>query len=359
MKKYYYNIDFLRCILCISVLIVHFRKVLLINPDFKNIILYKLLLEIRGNSLCVDCFFMLSGFFMFLTTDFGQTIINFVRKKLVRLLPLVIFAAIPSLLGYCIYKQTFTFIFDDIWILFMLQCVGFTRKIITLGNTWFVSVLFWVSCFYFYLFKIINKKIFNIIVASIVYFCYVFYVNSYLVNYKSPFYTFGIFNYGVIRGLAGIGLGYFIYTLCQSIAKKSAADIIPTSKKILYTIIETILLIFILVNLIFGNITFGNHLLIVLSFLFIIILFLMKNGYISNFLDKKVFQILGHYTYSIYITHIIVRDFCKYIVYKHPGITFSHPVLCVIGTMITVVAVGIFGYHFIEKPATKYFKLNK
>lgn len=88
-----------------------------------------------------------------------------------------------------------------------------------------------------------------------------------------------------------------------------------------------------------------------------IVLFLLNKGYVSELLNNDINVFLGKYTYSIYLTHSVVRELFKGTFWKyHPEFVFMHPLLNIVITLLTVLILGIITYHFVEKPASKYLQ---
>ena len=93
-----------------------------------------------------------------------------------------------------------------------------------------------------------------------------------------------IFNIGTMRALGGIGLGYIIGRIYKEKFLTSSYNSIKLA--LCSTISEFILLYFIINNLILHKPNFNNHILFVIAFGAIIILFILKKGVISKLLEK-------------------------------------------------------------------------
>lgn len=353
MRVYFKNIDFLRFFLCLGIILRHLHNAILHNTNLSNISVYHNIVSNNYGNLPVDCFFIISGFFLFLTTNFAQNIYQFMKKKMIRLLPVIIFATVTFSVFFYLSTHKILIHTKDIWTLFMLQNVGFTNEYSAMANTWYVSVLFWVSCLLFYLYKIMDKKWFNILMVCTAFFCYSFYFN---VSFgKSNIQTDYIFNYGVIRGIAGMSFGYIIYQIYKDLIELAQNKQDSFITKLIYTGLECTLFIFIFVNILYKNMSYKNPLLIILAFGILFILFIMKKGYFSRLLDNNFSRFIGRYTYSIYITHVLIRTLWITYFYKHyPNLVMNYPIQNVLIIFILAFLFGILTYHLIEKPATKY-----
>ena len=126
---------------------------------------------------------------------------------------------------------------------------------------------------------------------------------------------------------------------------------------ILLTGLEFICLYFLINNLFFHKLHYNNHIIYIIDFIIIIILFLINKGMISKILNLNIWVFLSKYTYSLYMTHIIMLNTLRGSFWKtHSEWIYAHPVQNVIYTLIGVFILGVFTYHFVEKPSTAYLK---
>ena len=231
-KVYFYNIDFLRILFCMLIILRHILNSAISSPVVINSNIFSYLIyNSKFLDISVDFFFVISGFFLFYATDFSKNICEFALKKLIRLLPVVIFALV---LWYicAFFLNEIPNIYDDIWTLFLMQNIGLTFNPSSIGGTWYVSVLFWCSLFIFYAYKSLQKNHFNLIMATLCVLSYSFYLHSNIPNHSNFAY---IFNQGVIRGIGGLLLGYFIYNFYVGILKNfRIKPPKPFEKKCLY-----------------------------------------------------------------------------------------------------------------------------
>jgi peptidoglycan/LPS O-acetylase OafA/YrhL len=352
MKLYFKNIDFLRFFLCIGIILRHLHNGFIHNAEFQNIIGYNNIINNNLGYLPVDCFFIISGFFLFFATDFNQNTYKFISKKFARLLPVIVFATVLSLSITSIITHKLILPLKDVWTLFLLNNVGLTNEYTTLANIWYVSALFWTSLLFFYLYKIMDKKWFNILMACIAFTSYLFYINISIG--QSPFLTKYIFNYGLIRSFAGMSLGYFIFRIYKDIIVNNVKNTL--FNKIFYTVLEACLLLFVFINMLYKNMDYNNPLIIVLAFAILFLLFISKKGYISKILDNDFSKILGRYTYSIYVTHVLIRNLWMLVIFKYfKDFVLNYPIQNLLAIFVLAFGLGIFTYHVIEKPAMKFF----
>ena len=114
-------------------------------------------------------------------------------------------------------------------------------------------------------------------------------------------------------------------------------------------------------NLLFHKIKFKNDMIFIFDFIAIIILFLLKKGYISQILNDSflgnISTNIAKYTYSVYMCHKLVFAILANSLWKYfSDEVYNHPILNIVYTLILVFIFAIFIYHFIEEPCTKYLK---
>lgn len=351
-KIRFYNVDFLRFLLAIQVVAYHQRCKWAGLRDFDALIASKFHLW----AIAVEFFFIIAGFFMFFSIKKETDTIDFTKKRFLRLAPLVWFLVIISAIISPIINVKFSFD-GNILTIPLMHSIGFTPTSVTGGTIngaiWFISVLFWCSIFYFYIYKIFDKKYLNIIIASIIIFSY-----GVLMNYnhfdfdiigKNVFY---FINLGVLRGLAGLGVGYFLAMFyksgfLQNCTKKVQAFI---------SVVEVGLVGFFTYYLFFTPKLPGKSAMTyIVCFSTLFYLFLVKQGFISKLLDNKYLAKLGQYSYSIYVMHSAVLCTILYTVFK-PNLAFvqSHLILCFWGELTIAIAIGILTYYFVESPVNKF-----
>jgi len=354
------NLEILRIIGFIAVLLLHLftSRLCKVFPDIE---IYNTLGEIFSNgNKAVDLFFILSGFFFALKLNINQSLWHFVKKKLIRFYPVMIFVMIcfsfMSLLGFIKFK-----IYEPIINLLFLNGTPLVMRIGTPGIFWYLSALMWSLVFYFYLLKNYEKKNVNLIIAMIIFLGYGIIIHSLDGEIHSHSrYIESFINIGMLRGLCGVGLGYFIaewYNSNIEIIKNFTCNIF---QKILFTAAEGYCLFFIIYNLLMHKLKYNNQMIFIIFFVFAIVLLLLKKGYISKFLDNDICTKLSKYTFSLYMSHTFIIDSLKGSLWKtHPEIILAHPIINAGGCILLVLIFGIFTYHFIEKPCNEYFKRIK
>ncbi len=352
-KEHFFNVDFLRFIFIFVIFLHH-----LFNPNFlgfdKNSF-SSFINNTRLGSLCIFFYFIVSGFFLTYTFDKNLSVIDFIKKKIIRFWPLVAFGIfVFCILGiFGISKFSF---YNNIFSLFLLSNVGITFSLSNNGPDWFVSSLFFISTLYFYIFKYFKKTTYDFFIAIFVIFSFIFLLHA----TKGELYghiktTAFVFNHGLLRAFGGIGLGYFIhefYLYLKSLNYKQT----PLSFFI-YTGFEIYILSFLIYETMLHKMHFNNKMIIIIGFVLLFLLFLLKRGFLSKILNHKFSTFLGKYTFAIFLTHYAVLEcFTQLWFKKDISFALTHPLLIIVITFLTSLIFAIITYHFVEVPAGKFLK---
>ena len=359
MLKRFYNIEFLRVVLTFSIIFYHLQWTLFNN--FTEVPIYsRFLITAWSGDQAVDFFFILAGFFLVYTYK-EISLLDFIKRKIIRLWPVILFCFILKLLIFPIVGQR-VHGWDLSLSLFFMDAIGW--NVISVGETWFVSVLFWVSIFYFYLIKHFDKSKVFLTIALITWFCYTFEIHANQGGLRGVEVTWGyVFNTGLMRALGGIGIGCLIAKFYQSFHSMNSVEIMAKPKYLMIGIIELILLLFVISIPLFIRNPFHNIIILVIAFVGLVVLFLIEAGWVSKFLNKSYWQKLSRYSYSIYLTHLIVIYSLKPLWLSHRDFVIMYPVSQIVLVFFLSVLVGFLVFHSIEKPGAellkKFFFANK
>ncbi len=351
------NIEFLRVVGCIAIILLHLYSDVRLHGIFGDIQLYDRFYRMTMNGQkAVDLFFILSGFFFALKLDTTKSIWAFLKNKLIRLYPVLLWitfiAFIASLFG--VFKFHF---YENILTLCGLSG---TSLVLNFGNVdifWYVSTMLWTFLLFYYLLQNYEKKHVNLFIAILIFFCYSFLIHAKGGKINHNLQTFYyIFNVGMMRGFGGIGLGYFIAEWYKNNVDNIKNLFINIKQKICISIIEFACIFFIINNLMLHRPSFKNHIFFIVVFVITIILFLIRRGYISQCLENDFWPKLSKYTYSFYMTHLSVFNILRGSLWKYyPEWVYAHPVLNIELSLVLVFILGVFTYHIIEVPCTRYF----
>ena len=361
MKKFK-NIEFLRIIGCCAIVLLHLFSRARYFPTFKTIDLYAAMNKMTSNGQkAVDLFFIISGFLFALNFKKDEPITSFLKRKFIRFYPVLLFCFVAFFL------VSFTGAIDFHWYdnILNLLCLDGTVLVLRYGNNglfWYVSSMMWTFVLFSYLLKNYEKKNVDLFITLAVFFCYGFILHARngAINFPRQTY-YNIFNVGVMRAIGGIGLGYIISEWYKTYGEKIDCAVLSFKQKFLVTCLEALCLFFTIYALMLHRISFNNNIVFIVCFAIMLMLFISKKGYISQFLEKDYWKYASRYTYSIFMTHQIVCFSLKELLMaRYPNFVYSHPVANIFLILTCVLLLGIATYHLVEKPAANYLskKLN-
>ena len=151
-KERFKNVEFLRFLFAILIVITHMISHVIRATHFTNEVpLFRIInANCRYSWICVEFFLIMAGFFLVTPTGLKTNFIDFIKKKFLRLWPVLAFAiglyfvlSLFTPLGYNKYSNLFA--------LLLIQNCGLTHVYSNVHQSWFVSALFWCSIFYFYI----------------------------------------------------------------------------------------------------------------------------------------------------------------------------------------------------------------
>lgn len=303
MQERLKNIEFLRIIGCIAVIMLHlFNKEL--YKVFPTVDMFQTLKIMTSNGQkAVDLFFILSGFFFAYKLNTNLDIIDFLRRKIIRFYPSVLFTV-----GIVLIASTFRIFEFKLYDTILALCgLSGTALILDSSGThigvfWYISTLLWVSTLFYFLRKNYSKNWVNLTIAILVYCSYALLIQAKQGKINSIEQTFyNLFNAGMLRGFGGIGVGYFIGEWWKTSKDKINNIFLNTYQKLIITSIEFCCLFFMINNLIFRNLKYNNDMIYIIDFIVIIVLFILKKGYISQFINNQLgdfCEIISNLTYN-------------------------------------------------------------
>ncbi len=353
-KERFLNVDFLRFICAVMIFLFHYYRPYrlgLLGGCFNE---FRTITE--TSYIAVPFFFIIAGFFLAYTFNKNLSVIDFIKKKIIRLWPLLAFTFVLMFLADIVGAIKHFNLYPNILSLLFLENAGVTFKWGDFGWSWFLSVLFFVSIFYFYIFKYFKKTSFNFWISILVLIGYTFIVH---INHGNLGFslkgTINIYNTGLVSGLSGMGLGYLVHEFYMYLKSQPFVNSIKSA--ITYTIIEGLLLGFIVYNTMLHKLKFDNKIIMIVAFVGLFLTFLLKRGFISRLLDNKFSAVLGRYAFSIYMIHGALWVFLYHFWIKtHKAICLAHPYWCIEICFALCLIFAILTYHFVEVPAGKFLK---
>lgn len=352
------NIEFIRFFLIISVVFLHMfiDRAWNLCTLYPNISIYQTIKSaVAHSNNCVEGFFIIAGFFLVYTFRPDDNLKDFIIKKYLRLSPVILFSIVLSAIGALFGAMSFSFI-PNLLTVFLLN--NFVLKISVGSNPvlWYTSALFAGLLLYFCIIKYfpIKIKYWSILILIVI---------SYSIleilqhgSFANPLKNYyHIFNIGFLRAVGGIGLGCLAGFLYNNYILKYKNEHTKLMN-VICSVLEFVSFGFIIWWCIFihGRI---NNIIFTICFIFLLLLFLFKKGLLSYAVDRDIWIKLGRYQYSIYVVHYVIIRILGNVIWKNCSqFIANHPILPIIFDLSVIVSVGIFSYHMVELPCTKFLK---
>ena len=287
-----------------------------------------------------ECFIMISGFILFLTTNFETTSFkSYFTKRFIRLFPSYLFVVIiifPFIADtYRLTVGDNSFLQTKFFMVLKISTIFSVIPKYELDILWAIPFFFWANCLLFGINKTFKEKSYFVLGILIYLFLYLYFTN----NNSIMFHRYYIL-------LVCLFMGYFIGVISKEYKF--------TDNKIIINCLELYVFGFVITTLFFNynNVFEFFSIIYYLHVLALIYLFYQKKGIISNFFEKQIFTNLAKYTFAYYLIHEIVFTFIfeKYKIFKN--INDWHISLALTISVLS----SILLYHFIEKPFADKFK---
>ena len=357
------NIEFLRFLFAVMIVYAHIMWFLCqVDKLYTDFPIYMKMWNNCGDSfLCVEYFFIISGFFLhFHIKNKKDDTFEFAAKKIMRLWPLLAFSIfiiwIFSLFKFCEYYS-----YANILNLFLLYRTGIDNSAVNNMHSWFVCILFWCSIFYHYILRNFDRQKSKFIIAIICFY-------SFASIYSWHNGTISVVHMKIIngipgallRGFASIGLGFFVGIFYDKIAYYIKNLHIKNKVKnalffVFVSVIEFYLFFFIIFNSTIHRIKFKNNFIFIIAFCLLLLLFVFKRGLLSKLFENKLSQTLGAFSYSIYIMQASGFVLAKHFLWTDKSFVMTHPYLNIVITLIICLTIGILSHCLIETKSNFWY----
>ena len=345
------NINLLRFLFCMYVVYFHILHGN-IMPYVADIPFYSHLAElitVKDAFVVVEFFFIIGGFFLYRTVcrDIGgQSLFMIGMQKYFRLLP----PLLPTIFGLVVYNHfSVESLLTALSDLFLLRCVGVSLDY--RGIIWYVSPFFYSSMFYCFLFCSLKRRAAILTTGIIAALGYTF-----LVNYDCYFHrgtTYGIVSMGLVRALAGIGMGLLIGLFLEHFARLQSTFFSNTRiRTLIFSAVEIGSAALLLKIFLFGGYC-QNKFNVILLFSVLFCCFVQRFGVLSMLCDSRIFYHLGKYSYSIYVVQQISFVILGVSLWRTPLVRY--PICCIAVSMLFCALAGTALYYLVERPCFRWF----
>lgn len=331
-ERYFHCLDALKFIGAVLIARLHFL------PDFPGY-------------LAVDFFFLVSGFLLASTyihrEKKARMFSGLVIAKLARLMPVHLVTLVLYFISLRIFHDL-QFDYDGQALFVFLQHVTLTQNVgldrwgLTFNQaSWYISVLFWLSlvCAAYITEK---TRSLTLLLMSLTAFVFLFTQSGHLDHHAGNFY--GVFNSGLLRGLASMLLGILCYRLFIAIDRQRC-NIYAVS------VIEALSLMSLFWLFYINRAAHQNVDYVAPALFFVaVFIFALERGCVSLCLAKLSF--LGKYAYSFFMVHLSVLPLTHHLLHDFQLEQWQ---LFLAFSLLTGVC-AILLYHLIERRAGRLIR---
>lgn len=355
-SKKLYNVEAVRFLFAVIIVYYHILHSNIMNFTGNSAFYEKLALQSNNASLIVECFFIISGYFLYKSycRRPDLSVKEFIYNKVARLWPMLLVYELIILIFFSgkPYVSFFNVLF--------LQCNGISFDY--QGINWYISPLFWCLIFYFVLLKCTkDKRKTNLFIAVLVYFSYVMNLRATNGDFGRDV-EYGFISLAMFRAIAGVGLGYLIGTGLNSVKNLPSVKNFKPGKmeraviSVVISVFEIGSFALLLVQLLYKDKAYQNKFIAVILFSCLFICMLTGKGILSRITNNRLLGFFGKYAYSIYVMQQISFYIMQKTLWQNTAFVQQHALRCIAVSIVITVLFGIAAYYIIEKPAAALFR---
>lgn len=333
------NIEFLRILFVLIIVVGH----CLWNVHGSDVV------ESWGKSIAssnsiANSFFIIAGFFFMLTFKPGLSCYEFLRKKALRMCPML-FLFVLSMWTLAQYNVANFRPLDGFVILSFLNSVGLTQDH---GLTaWFTCVLFWGLLFFYMLKKSCSDLLFKFLTGIFIFFSIVTLYKDYPDSGGTNQIMCGFLSAGILRSCLCVGLGIFVFEFLRT--NQTDSSFYTPAQKTFYSLLEIASIAFLLSSF-FRCFHIEYTYCYLLSACYLLISFIQKRGFLGRLCDNNLSVILGRYSFSIYIIHwAIMKLWLSIFWFRNITFVKKYPVTNFFLLLFVIALFSVLAYHLVEK----------
>lgn len=292
---------------------------------------------LRGGYLCVDAFFVISGFLvarMILSMPHDTSFLSWLKRRIKSIYPCYIVA-----LFFAFAVGSYFVGLPD-----MRGIVSLLKEILMIHEwgiipgskyynsaTWYISAMMFVSCAYFLLSQKFTPKKREYIIAGLSVLCL-----SAIVIYFGHIHVHGItkryISFGIMRGFSGMGIGWLLFIFRDKIRLKYPGALFALS------------VIMIMAVCLYAKDSYFDILIYPST-----ILALISSQYIAvkSPAMQRAMIFSGRMSYALYVCHDTVRILMRHFLYEYSPIMYL--VVCLAGALVFMWAVSAMGSVFARR----------
>jgi peptidoglycan/LPS O-acetylase OafA/YrhL len=368
-QKYFQNINSLRAVACITVILFH--------SDIERILREnKLFNPFKSGAYGVDLFFVLSGFLIttILFREYSNTstinIVNFYKRRLLRLYPPIVIAVSVFLVPYLFFNFRtaisnifFTITYTGDVVMLFRYLIPYFEYPLIFGHCWSLAIeeqyyLFFPVTFLILLKYLTRKKKADFVSTFIIFnVLFVLLIVISTIILQSHFYKFFLWRFFEIFFGVYVALIFsneYNANFTESRTGQAVVNFIEYSFSSKFALFLSILLFFYFVST--GGFSIPYNLnyyaFTIISSVLIVHAAFDYSNYFSNILSNKVLRYFGKISYGMYLYHFPIFKF--YHILNFPkATTLSGAILVECLRIPVIIIFSILSYELVEKPILK------
>ena len=266
----------------------------------------------RCADLVVECFFMLSGFFLaknfynikdINSVDKPQEFFNFFGKKIKQLYPTFLFCA---LLNFLLRNALSDHITSKTFMLNLSMMGNWGGIESILNGSWYLIVYFWLSLFLYYVLLYYNYKAKILYIPFLTIISLFYFINNGNCIHGNYQVIFNLISVGTIRGLLGLCCGIITFEIAIVVKTMNIKiryfDYILLILEILFSVL---IFKYIILNKSHSIADFNIY----FYFGYVISLIYLRKERFLKFLNLKIWEKISCISYTLYLTYFIIVEF--------------------------------------------------
>ena len=352
IKSKILNIEALRFIFALAVIGFHVAY----KQQFKVFGFSELHQYLSTGYQAVIPFFIIAFFFVCLKYKPEQSLVDFVKRKWIRMAPAIIFVTGIFYLVHLFGFWEFNWAANLEQILLIHDWSDVERWGQAVRPAWWCSEFLLMSVFYIGLRKTFSEKYIPFIMGVSIFtgwriFITAAYTKAFMIQAMGP----ALFSLGVAYFLAE---AYKKYLLNKDSTNQQNNVL---SRSVIGWTFTEILMFYLIVQKLFFNMASPlNYILLVSCFVVLFYSFITNRGWLGRLLNHDISEFFGRYAYGMFICHIFILNLCRKVIFpKYTSWVVAHTDVAGVLMLMAIFAMAMFTYHCVEQPIMNAYKRLK
>lgn len=354
MKSKLHNVEFLRFAFAVGLVYYHLLRANLVSTAPDPSVYARLVAGCGWACLLVECFCILSGWFLpaSVRRSSHRPFVGVVLGRFFRLWPVF---AVQTLLWVFFFRLPAE---SAALHLLFLHGTGLSPEF--RGILWFVPSFFWASVFLHAVLRSLPRNKAALVLALVAFLGYALNL-GHTHGGLGRETVCGFLSLGLARIAAGISLGALLSMAAEDFRHAFPPRVAAGRRRRAaasgcFTLLELSAVALLAKWLFAGHAPFRNPMVVVALFSFLMGSFAARAGWVSRLLDRPVFDRLGQYAYSIYVSQQVAFFLLAKTLWTRTDSFAAHPMAFLALSAVLAVSLGILAFHLVERPAASAWR---